>query len=150
MKLVAFDPGKTTGVCVADVTKHDFQLRTCFEMSWESRFEVVEALISGTYFNPKVPHVPEIVVAESFRLRQGRALEQAGSDFPSVNVIAIIQTFLYLHGPERQLDLKLQEPGMRSRVKVLDEHKQWVKGSSHKLDAYQHARLYWAAHIKQY
>ena len=151
MKLIAFDPGRTTGVCIAEVDKNNFRVTSCFEMSWEARFEITETLISGMYFNARIPRVPDIVIAESFRLRQGRALEQAGSDFPSSQVIAIIQTYLFMYGEDEKHgpdSLILQEPSIQARVQILTKDLPLVTGSEHKKDAYKHARFYWAAHIK--
>jgi len=152
MILMAFDPGKTTGVCVADVSADNFQVTDCFEILWSHRFAITKALISGTYYNARVPRLPDFVVAESFRLRQGKALSQTGSDFPSVQVIAIIQTYLYMYARAENGHelLKLQDPHMRVKVKVMNEDKSWVLGSPHRKDAYQHARLFWAKNIKEY
>jgi len=176
MLILAIDPGRTSGICVVRTTegKKGFVVVTALEMPWESRMEFLETLLDGTYFDQKVPQLPEAVVIESFRLRQGRALEQAGSDFPSSQVIGSIQAFLWMDkpttgvlagsngqlthhfeigGPARPVGLArlhFQEPSTMSHVAIEPEDMPLLAGSPHKQDAYKHARFYYLAHIREW
>lgn len=179
MIILAIDPGRTTGACAIKTNNghKGFELLTALEIPWENRLELLEVLIDGTYFDQKVPQPPEAIVIENFRLRQGRAFEQSGSDFPSSQLIGAVQAFLwmdkplldqvvhvgrdghavrkYLLGPQERtriygLDrLHFQEPSCMSNVKIEPEHNDWVRGSEHKKDAYKHARFYYLAHVKE-
>lgn len=101
MRILAIDPGKTTGVCLLETTSQhdDFEVALALEIPWEAHPEFLWALINGTLPQQRQPHPPEVVVVEAFRLRQGRALEQTGSDFPSSQVIGMIQMVLWLDRP---------------------------------------------------
>ena len=160
MLILALDPGKTTGACAirTDGSKKGFVVVTALEIPWESRLGTLEALIDGTFFDKKKPQPPEAIVVESFHLRQGRAYEQAGSDFPSSQVIGSIQAFLWLdremfscqrlvYGLER---LYLQEPVIIARVRIDDPDLPVVQGSPHKQDAYKHAKFYFCAHVREW
>lgn len=174
MIILAIDPGRTTGICAirtVDGVK-GFEVVTALEILWENRLELLSALIDGTYFNPKVPQPPEAVVIENFRLRQGRALEQSGSDFPSSQLIGMVQAFLWMDkhivadAPENikayvadnpqnfrpyGLDrLHFQEPANMANVKIMPEDLGLLTGSNHKQDAYKHARFYYLAHVREW
>jgi len=146
MRILAFDPGVTTGACLI-ATEDDswqFQVVNVLEIPWESRFATIKALIDGTYSIAGL-QPPDAIVAEAFRLRQSRAYQQAGSDFPSSQVVGIIQAYIY----DRYGSLDryhTQEPVSMARVKILPEHKDLVAGSEHKKDAYKHARYFHVNH----
>jgi hypothetical protein len=166
MIVLAIDPGRTTGACVAEVSRTGFRVVTALEIPWESRLEILSALIDGTYFDKKSPQPPVAVVIENFRLRQGRALEQSGSDFPSSQVIGAVQAFLWMDLPSHRANgdfllpidnrpyglerLHFQEPSCMARVLVLPEHAEIVRGSPHKEDAYKHARYFYIVNGRQY
>jgi hypothetical protein len=149
LNILAIDPGQTTGVCLIHTTPSDkgFEVDICEEIPWGDRFWHLEALIREGYCPEGPPHPPEVVVVEQFRLRQGRAYEQSGSDFPSCQVIGIVEAFLFI----RQLPntkYVLQEPGAMSRVMVSANDIEWVKGSPHKQDAYRHARYFYLLEVR--
>jgi hypothetical protein len=169
MLILGIDPGLTTGACALNVSKSGFIVVTALEIPWDARFESLKALIDGTFFNTKQPQPPVAVVIETFRLRQARALQQTGSDFPSSQVTGIVQAFLWLdkldpfvskldylldpeitprpYGLER---LHFQEPIMMKQVAIADADKHWVEGSEHKKDAYRHARYYYLTQVRQW
>jgi len=146
-KIVAIDPGGTTGVCAIEETAShvegvpDFQVVMVEEILWENRLTFFEALFYGrlTTINGE-PLLPDVVVIESFRLRPGRAMEQIGSNFPSVRVIGIVEAFVALCINEPLL--VFQEPSIIGRCEILAEHASMFRGLIHAGDAYRHARYY--------
>jgi len=138
------DPGNTTGVCLIDETasRDDFQVVGVYQIPWEYRISFFQALFTGTFADEvqSKPLLPEVVVIESFRLRPGRAMEQVGSEFPSVRVIGIVETFISLCIPKPLL--VFQEPSVIGRVEILPQHIEQFKALIHAGDAYRHARYY--------
>lgn len=163
MKILAIDPGETTGVCILQITKQrdDFEVDYVGEMSWDDRFRISRALVAGTWPQRAVDPAagpPEVVVIEQFRLRQGKAYMQAGSTFPSIQVQAIIETFVWnwnhYHDPGNHFEslhvkLAYQEPICMARVQILPDHHHLIAGSEHMKDAYKHARYYFATKVRQ-
>lgn len=144
--IVGIDPGHTTGFCMVDEKPKagidDFQVVSVAQIPWEKRVSFFIALFNGTFANNKgESQLPEIVVIESFRLRPGRAMEQVGSEFPSVRVIGIVEALTALCLPERPL-LVFQEPGVIGRVGILPKHEEQLRGLVHAGDAYRHVRYY--------
>lgn len=159
MKILAIDPGETTGVCILQTTelRDDFEVAYVSEMSWDDRFRISKALIMGTWPQRMTPdpgwvaaaRPPEVVVIEQFRLRQGKAYAQAGSTFPSIQVQAIIETFVYAY-LHKQPDkfIAYQEPICMARVQILPDHHHLIAGSEHMKDAYKHARYYFETKVR--
>lgn len=133
MKIVALDPGLTTGICVAHwESGREFTLLQTGVIEWENRFKVIDFVLQS--------HKPSFIVVESFRLYSHKAREQIGSDFPSAQFIGTLQAYAYEHG---LLDnIRLQPANVRSSVRVLDEHKRMVGASPHVNDAYRHLRYF--------
>lgn len=139
--IVAIDPGGTTGVCVIQELANDFQVVYIDQIPWQNRVTFFKALFAGTLtdVNGK-PLLPEVVVIEAFRLRPGRAMEQVGSVFPSVRIIGIVEALISFMTPPPLL--VFQEPIDMSRVSILPEHEELLKGFIHVQAAYKHARYY--------
>ena len=167
MKIVAVDPGKVTGICILITNKDNtnFVVNWVGEMRWDERFQVARALVAGTWPQRAVDPVagpPDVIVIERFRLRQGKAYVQAGSDFPSIQVQAIIETFVWDWNRKRTLPPKLlldgesdgltkvvfQEPNIMSRTQMRDEDNYLLQGSEHIKDAYKHARYYFITKVR--
>lgn len=148
MQILAIDPGRTTGICLVESASDGLRLVEVREILWDDRFDQLKALLDSMFLHPLLqePQPVGAVVIETFRLRQGRAYEQSGSDFPSTQVIAIVQTLLWVRDPFYLTRLFYQEPAIIGRVKILDEHVNYVAGSEHKKDAYRHARFFYLAH----
>lgn len=141
MKILAFDPGRTTGACLIRTNDRGFEVVRAVEIPWENRFRETMALVSSMYQFPTDKPQPQIaIVIENFRLRRGRAVEQSGSDFPSSQVLGAIGAWAYMWDLTDKI--ALQEPSVIGRVQILPEHEVHVKGSEHKKDAYKHARYY--------
>lgn len=152
MIIAGIDPGYTTGLCVIDenpkarriiggmLENDDFQVVCVAQIPWEKRLVSLQALFYGTFANSDKLLLPEVVVVEAFRLRPGRAMEQVGSEFPSVRIIGIVETLVSLCCPQPLL--VYQEPGVIGRVEILEQHKTELEGLIHAGDAYRHVRYY--------
>lgn len=137
MRIIAIDPGGTTGYVEVEASSDNFTLTKVTEISWSRRFSLKEHLLLGP--------PPKAVVVESFRLYASKAEDQINSEFPSVRIIGALEAFLFDLG---WIDrLVFQPASIRSRVKILDEHRE-VRKSPHTHDAYQHARYYFVTKVK--
>jgi hypothetical protein len=133
MYIVSFDPGETTGIVVAQwESGRTFLVTRAEEMFWGERFSKVKRTLQ-TY-------KPSYTVVEAFRLYPHRAQSQIGKDFPSAQLIGIIQSYAYELG---LLDsVVLQPAASRSSVKIAPEHKSVLGSSPHIKDAYAHVRYF--------
>lgn len=146
-QILAIDPGYTTGLCLAEASADHFQPLDVREIPWGDRFTVIKAFLDGMFLNQTEPQRTGVVVVERYRLRQGRAYQQAGSEFPSVQVEAIIQTLLWTIKPELlETAFHFQEPVAMARVSILTNHIEMCIGSEHMKDAYKHARYFAVTH----
>ena len=143
MYILAIDPGLTTGACILDATPTGFKVVTAVEIPWAQRFSMLAAFVLD--MSSLLPSTPVAFVVESFRLRQGRAFQLSGSDFPSSQVIGAFECLLHMYNMSHLLTM--QEPGVMSRVQILPEHFYDVEGSEHKKDAYKHARYYFVTKV---
>lgn len=144
MNILAVDPGQTTGVCMlkGERGSSSLSLLMAGEVFWDRRCFDFNALLTGTY-KETLP-IPDCIVIENFRLRPGRALQQIGSTFPSVEVIGIIEGLRWAH--QVQAQLYFQEPAQIARVQILPEHESRLTGE-HMKDAYKHGRLWAIKHL---
>jgi len=137
MLVLGIDPGKTTGVCMLRVGE-TLEVVMAEQIPWETRKEDLWALFTATFREGL--SVPLYTVVENFRLRPGRAMEQVGSTFPSVEVIGLIEAFQFV--TKNYFRLVYQEPAIISRVQILPEHASCFVGKPHAADAYRHARFF--------
>lgn len=137
MRIVAFDPGKTTGFAEAVVSDDGtIQEVKTYILEWERRFAVY-ALLYGIL---KEAPLPDTVVVEAFRLYEHRMKSQVGSDFPSVQVIGIIETYCFEMGILERI--VYQPASVLSRVTIPDAFKEQIQKSAHARDAFRHLRYY--------
>lgn len=129
MNILAIDPGYTTGICSAKC-HDDFEVIQVGEFPWAKRHEALRTLLTGTYAPHGIPLTFDVVIIESFRLMPHKAQSQIGKTFPSSQLIGIVDYLCW----KTSTSLVIQEPGQRTRVKVLDQHKDLVKGSAHKVE----------------
>jgi len=123
------------------------------EVAWKDRFAEMRGLVAGTWPRRAVDPVagpPDVIVIESFRLRQGKAYVQAGSDFPSIQVQATFQTFVWdwNHTANKPIEIVFQEPYIMSRTQIRAEDDHLLQGSEHMKDSYRHARFYFITKIR--
>lgn len=133
----AFDPGVTTGYAEGIyVGSGKFELNATFEITWDKRFEHIQHLV------PRL----DWIVYERFALYKSHASEMVNNEFPSVQVIGSIQLAAYL---AKKLDCVYVQPAHeRKNVAVLPVDLPKVKGSQHRIDAYQHLRYFCLFHRK--
>jgi len=136
IRILAFDPGRTTGVSrITVIDRSDkFVLDFSREIDWAERFESVNNILRE--IGPE-----DVIVTEAFRLFPHKATAQIGSDFPSSQVIGIIEALCFT----LQLNpnnIIYQVPGDITKVAVLDQDLPLVAGSPHRIDSYRHARLF--------
>lgn len=137
-KLIAIDPGSTTGFVEAETSLVGITLLRVIEIPWERRFALRDLL-----WNEGSQPVPDKVIIESFRLYAHRAQSQVNNDFPSVRVIGIVEAALHEFG---WLDkLVFQPASVRSRVVVASPYREQLR-SPHTHDAFQHIRYYYVTH----
>lgn len=130
IQILAFDPGHTTGVVVSTLTgPRDFVVTSVSQLSWEERFHILTLIRL---------HQPCVVVAEDFRLFAHAAKSQINSPFPAVRVIGLIDAYCHLEG----VKLHLQQPSVRSNVKVPDKALELTKALPHAREAYRHLRYF--------
>lgn len=129
MRIVAFDPGGTTGAAVGDITtRRQFELQCVTQFDWDDRFNIWEFLKEQR---------PDQVVIEDFRLYKHKAQDQINSPFPAVRVIGIIDAFCHL----MEIPVAMQPASAISRVKVLSPDQVQIT-TMHQSDAYKHLRCY--------
>lgn len=146
--VIAFDPGRTTGFCEIRVheTLLGFEIVQTREIAWEDRFSIGSLLGDiVSKINPDSYEL-EAVVVEAFRLFPHKKDSQVGSDFPSSQVIGIIEA--YCHDKGIYEKLVYQPSGNIQRVQVLPEHANFTMGSEHKKDAYRHARYFYLTTLR--
>ena len=144
--VMVFDPGRTTGLAIAEPTgkgedgRWAFDILACEDIEWDERFDIRPLLVKWQ---------PTDIVIESFNLYPGAAAGQAKirSDFPSIQVIGIILAYV------NELDLPepiFQSPSTRKRAQILAQHRDYTRGSPHKRDAYKHLRYYIVTNSKHW
>jgi hypothetical protein len=151
MIIIGIDPGHTTGYVVIEDQDESpgFSIVEVKQISWDERFSIADKLLApyDQSVGPVGPTPPEArVVCESFNLYPTMAAGQAHirSSFPSVEVIGIVSYSCHLY----HIRFSQQPPSVRSRVQVLPDHKDLLRGQPHATDAYRHAR-YYLLHLKK-
>ena len=137
VRIGAFDPGVTTGYAEGIYTGDGtFDLLISTEIKWDDRFQAVVGI---------VPNL-DIIIYERFALYASHAKEMINNDFPSVQFIGALQLAAHL---SQKLDRLVVQPAHeRKNVAVLEHHMKKVRGSQHRIDAYQHLRYYCLFHRK--
>ena len=138
---LGIDPGETTGVCVAYSSGDELIVSEAFELTWESRFQLLPLV---SILSEQSATQLDIVV-ESFHLYKHRAQQQVGSYFPSVRVIGILETAAWASKILNRIIY--QSASDIARVTVLPQHAKIVGGSEHTKDAYKHIRYHYVKHI---
>jgi hypothetical protein len=130
-RIGAFDPGYTTGFAAGWYTGNgQFNLEQAIEIRWDARFDALIALVPTL----------DWIIYERFALYASHMKDQINSEFPSVQFIGALQLAAYMAGKSNRL--VVQPASERRQIKVLSEHQDFVTGSQHKRDAYQHLRLF--------
>lgn len=140
-EIIAFDPGGTTGVChinnfrINETGQLDFDIQRTHAITWENRFKEVYDILKWFSNSTELA-----IVIEAFRLYARESKSQINSDFPSSQVIGIIQAYSHLFGILQYTEIVPAQ--VRLRAKVLSQHKKLLASGPHAKDAYQHARAF--------
>ncbi len=143
IKILSIDPGETTGVCAAVVLPSDEDIRivkSC-TLGWAQRFDV-RGLLQSTFSdeNGWVSLTPDVIVVEGFRLYANRAKQQIGNDFPSVQLIGMIEFVSYELGV---LDRVVYQPASCMKMVTIEpKYRSQLMNSEHARDAFKHLRYY--------
>ncbi len=139
--VIAFDPGKTTGVCVARVFPDRFEPYRAYEIKWQHRLgQTFGDLERGS------ESLWRAVIVEDFKLYPSKAKAQSRSGMPSSQMIGIIQALCYVVGAPTPV---LQSPSIKARSLILPEHKELLGTSAHVKDAYKHLRYWFMTEYRQ-
>ena len=134
-RILGIDPGRTTGYVDIDLHENgEYRVADVAEIAWENRFDLLDFI--GASWPDGQPHLPDIIVVESFRLYPHKAKSQIGNDFPSSQVIGIIELSAHIH--HISYNVLFQPASSIARVKVLQD----LSAADDIRDAYKHARLY--------
>lgn len=134
--IIAFDPGLTSGVCIAQHTSgKQFKVVNSLEIAWNDRFKIFNLLYSN---RTKIT----AIVIEEFRLFANKTTlnSQINSEMPSSRIIGIIELSAALC--KLTSCITFQTPAERKNVSVLPEHVSHLVRSRHTIDAYLHLRYY--------
>ena len=128
MRVVAFDPGITTGVSIGNIE------------DGELIFQADQGTLTLKFVWNFLHRLnPDCIVYETFEFRQGK--QRAGLELFSRNVIGVIQLYVELNeifvAPQKAAQAKEFMNSER-----LKEEKAWLKGKEHARDAIKHL-LYW-------
>src|SRR3990167_4590936 len=137
VKVVAFDPGQTTGVAVyfggtllLPVTNAQSQFAT---LNLDSTHIASLVQCWGDYCTDA-----GIIIVESFQLFPHKAKDQIGSTFPSVDVIGQIRMLAHL--TEKTQCLVFQQPNCQTAISetMLRKYGVWQDRSNHERSALKH------------
>lgn len=147
---ISFDPGRTTGVCLASVyyvdgRVHDLGVIESASIPWDSRFQAIKSYMRRYTY--------DFCIVENFRLYRTHAKAQINSEFPSSQVIGAIGYACW----ERNVNIHFQMASERKRVKVAESYHEVLGGltrnkkpkSQHRWDAFQHLRLFAVLNAKK-
>lgn len=137
MNIIGIDPGRTTGYVETFRSDEGLEVLVAKKIEWHQRHSIIPLIASKVSSDPLVPTV---IVVESFRLYPHEFHHQVGSDFPSVQVIGIIDAACWLASPRPEIIF--QPAANKSRVQI---HHKTVPRSEHVRDAYRHVRYYYEA-----
>lgn len=148
LAILAFDPGYTTGVCLAecvDFAARSFTITLSQEVKWENRRNIYTALAKLKEEEDQGRLYLTAIIVENFRLFAKHAMDQVGSDFPAVKVLE--RVIAYAELLELEDRIVIQEPFVKGGVKFLPEHfPLLLPKSEHARDAYQLLRYYVLMH----
>lgn len=133
--LIAFDPGVTTGYCIAKyIGGREFLVIRAGQIAWEDRFAMIRNLL-------ELREKPfDHVLVESFRLYRHKAQQLVNNDFPSSQLIGVIEFICWEHG---SLYCVHQQPAsVRQNVQILEHHRAFLIDQPHAQDAYRHIRYF--------
>lgn len=143
--LVSIDPGGTTGLCVFSfplgvIDPQGYAIHTAIEIPFSNRLAYLHY-----FFNAQRDEIG-VIVLERFKLfgNQRTMQAQINSEFPSVRIIGIVETYAHLYGLHSRI--VFQEPNDRKSAQIPKQDWAQIGPSDHVKDAYRHARYYTLTH----
>ena len=134
-RVAVFDPGQTTGYF--SCTGIDYKARTIrdadsHEIMWGNHECEIRSVLMA--------FKPEVIVIETFSLYRGKAKQQIGSTFPSVEIIGVIKAYVSEHMPNTVI---VMQPAW-AKERTIRAYEDSVKGvvGPHCRDAMRHFVYY--------
>jgi hypothetical protein len=134
--VASFDPGESTGVCVA---RYNPQVVLRLEVLYSDVFPMARVDVLSLSLLRKWS--PRVVVMERFVLYEDKAESQIGSQFPSVEVIGVLRAWCCV----LKIPTIRQPAVVLARTGIPSEHRGLLKSpdeGEHARDAYGHARYF--------
>lgn len=150
MRVLALDPGVTTGLVLAEVLTGESMYSPTFqydtienERVMNPRLHVIEAEQPRFDTRDMLKYLheqaPDEIVCESFEFRQGKAI--TGADLTSKEIIGVVKTYAMLKDVPLHFQTAAVGKGHFTDEK-LRENDMWFVGKHHARDAARHL-LYW-------
>lgn len=141
-RILAFDPGETTGYACFEASEDDVKLVQQGQVkTWplDEGLRNIEFVITAMQ--------PDKVVFESYQVYEWKASEHSWSQVPTIQIIGMIRTLL--------LQMAIPEHTQTAQIaknfctdEKLTEWGYWIKGARHARDAIRHALYYLLFHKK--
>jgi hypothetical protein len=132
MKIIAIDPGKTSGYAFSDTEN--------------GKCAVGQSASIAELYVVLDEYVPDIVIVEAYKIYPNRAMQQAFSTVPSAEVIGAVRGWCYQH----KCDIVLQDAAVRKVVPneffETTKFNGLLKGLPHARDAALHLTYYILKH----
>lgn len=142
--VVAFDPGRTTGMCVAsdiNFKTSTFDIPENREIIWSDRYKIFDILAAI-----HLKHNIIAIVIEKFILYPSAQLKGSLTfdDFPSTHITGMID--YAAHDLALHNKIYFQTAAQRKNVQIVPEHYDLLRKSKHCRDAYMHVRYFIKTH----
>lgn len=130
-RVIAFDPGRTTGTCIVDIhSRNTFDVVLAYAVEWEYRNQAILALLQK--YGPF-----KLIIVEDFKLfpKMAQNRTMMGNHFDAVRMIGIIEACALQVGYNPD-NIKFYPPYVKTNFDVKPEHREKLYVSEHNRDAY--------------
>lgn len=135
-KILALDPGETTGYCVMNAEAEKVSIIEADQVkTWPLETGV------GALDHLLTIHQPDMIVFESYQVYEWKSQDHTWSQIPTVQVIGCVKTLCI----QRALNYHTQTAQVAKQFctdQKLEEWKMWLAGKRHARDAIRHACYY--------
>jgi hypothetical protein len=142
--IIAFDPGRTTGIVVAECGYEHIDVTGVWTVIWKERLVVIDHLLESRA--PITGPAPTVLI-ESFRLWEHMSQHQIGSQFEAVQVIGNIQMTCFKYSIPAG-NIHYQPASIKQYVQVPGALKDLLT-TEHTKDAFKHIRYFALSHYKE-
>lgn len=136
-KLIAVDPGSTTGLAVFEVFEGNYRLLLSTEVGLDKVYVMLLELYQS--------YTPLVTVVENYLLFADKATAQIGSVLPAVEIKGLTLGIAFSVAVRELGEFPisvLQRPGSENSTAIRREDVKFVGGSKHRKDAYKHGRMF--------